>query len=151
MKTVTQEFMLEVLGLYEDGNLWWRTDGEYAPISFFVNCNDVFWWACADAEEITPETLPILKQAIADVRLALDIDRFDRDREWAKENIERCNWMNEADMLFCCRARKMRPQGCCYSDFKELWPLIDACGPEREIDHGNPCKPGEQLKMEPCT
>ena len=148
---MTNEFILDVLTTFapdDCSSIWWRTDGEYAPITFFVNCNDVFAWACADAEDITPESLPILKQSIEDVRSVLDIDRFDRDREWRIANIDRCHWMSFSIELFCSRMRKMRPQGACYPMFKELWPLFDACGSEREIDEGNPCKPGEQLDME---
>ena len=34
--------------------------------------------------------------------------------------------------LFSARVRKMRPQGASYKLYpKELWPLFDACGPER--------------------
>jgi len=27
---------------------------------------------------------------------------------------------------------------------KELWPLLDACGPEREVGFGNPKSPGDK-------
>jgi hypothetical protein len=87
-----------------------------------IFCNDLFWWACSDAENITVETLPLLEKAINDCK--------------GNEQI--------GALLFCARQRKMRPQGACYSWFsKELWPLLDECGSEREIDFGNPFKPGE--------
>ena len=34
------------------GLLWWRVDGEYAPVTFLVTLSDVFRWASADAERI---------------------------------------------------------------------------------------------------
>lgn len=41
--------------------------------------------------------------------------------------------------LFAARVRGMRPQGACYKGYpKDLWPLFDACGPERETGMGNP-------------
>jgi hypothetical protein len=92
-------------------SVWWRVDNEYAPITFFVNCNDLFWWATSDAEKITPENISVLEQSIAECG------------EHALEGVE----------LFCCRVRKMRPQGCCYKKIpRELWPLFDAAGPERD-------------------
>ena len=47
--------------------LWWRTTQEYAPLTLFVNCNDVFYWGTADAEDIWPEDIEDLKQAVADI------------------------------------------------------------------------------------
>jgi hypothetical protein len=49
--------------------------------------------------------------------------------------------------LYACRRKHMRPQGASYPSDKELWPLFDACGPEREISLGNPCHPGDYGKM----
>lgn len=42
--------------------------------------------------------------------------------------------------------RKERPQGACYPSNKDLWPLFDACGPEKPTGFGNPYKPGEYKK-----
>lgn len=99
----------------------WRTDGEFAPVTFWVNCSDLFFWACADAEAVTPENVEVLAQAIADARAA-------------------CPKFGDtyAGMLFCSRVRKMRPQGAAYPRHRELWPLFDACGPEREKDTKRP-------------
>jgi hypothetical protein len=75
-----------------------------------VNCNDLFFWACADTEEITLEELPAL----------LD-----------------CLKLTPAhgEILWCCRKRGMRPQGPYYKYFtKEEQDLFDAAGPERD-DH----------------
>ena len=92
-----------------------------------VMCNDVFSWGCADSEGITEETLPAFNQA--------------RDE---------CNGdLEVAAMLYCARQGKIRPQGAMYTYIpKHLWPLFDACGPKREIDAGNPYKPGEYKKKQ---
>lgn len=96
---------------YED--LWWRTDGEYAPVSFFVNCNDLFYLGTADAERITEDNIEVFEQAC-------------KDAEY------------EPGLLFCCRVRKMRPQGAYYECLSEADKLLfDACGPEREQDFWN--------------
>lgn len=120
---MTQEFILDVLGIIAKADahraLWWRTDGEYAPITFFINCNDTFFWGCADAEDVTPENIEVLRKAYDDSKY-------------------------HGDILFCARVREMRPQGAMYDCIrKEDWHLFDACGPEREVGFGNPCAPGE--------
>lgn len=126
-KAIDTEFILKVLRIFNgfDGPscdaIWWRTDGEYAPVTFLVNCNDEFWWASADCERLTPENLPILERAIADCKAA--VPRL--GKIWAST-------------LFVARVRGMRPQGAAYPSERALWPLFDACGPEREVDFGNP-------------
>lgn len=80
------------------------------------NCNDLFYWGCADMEEITPETLPILEQAIADCDAAYEVGYGSI----------------YAGTLYAARMRKMRPQTPCYAGFAPwLRPLLDACGPDR--------------------
>lgn len=125
------KFILELLDLLVEhdcvDSIFWRKDK--GQIVADVNCNDWFCWACADGEDITADSLPELKKAIEDV-VALDRPSY------------------YGTLLYCCRRRKMRPQGACYPkgiDGKNvvLWPLFDACGPEREIGIGNPYKPGE--------
>ncbi len=96
--------------------LWWRCDGEYAPVTFFVNCNDLFFWACADAEQIELSDLPDIDRAILDAAAAVD-----------------CGHVYGLS-LWPCRKRGMRPQNCCYTEHQALWPLFDACGPERPCD-----------------
>jgi hypothetical protein len=87
-----------------------------------IMCNDFFYWACADCEDINESTMPILEKAISDCS---------GDIQWGA-------------LLYCARQRKERPQGAFYSIIpKELWSLFNDCGPEREIDIGNPFKPGE--------
>ena len=120
-------FVRRVLAIYDgfdgptaDGELWWRTDGEYAPVSFFAICNDQFWWASADLEPITPENVHLLEQAVADCRA-----------------VDPVTGVCDATALFYCRARGMRPQGAFYGNLnKELWHLFDEAGPPRETDRG---------------
>lgn len=83
-------------------------------LDFFILCNDAFFWACADVEEITPESLGLLKQAFED----------------AGEE--------DGPLLYCARQRKMRPQGAMYKYINQKnWTLFHACGPEREVKPGN--------------
>lgn len=109
-------------GGYELMDGWfWRTDDEYAPLSLMVNCNDLFWWGCADIERLTPENIHILEEACRDATAA---------------NGGTCIYGQE---LFCARARKMRPQGACYAGMpRAIADLFDACGPERATGLGNP-------------
>ena len=102
------------------GDIWWRTDDKYAPLTIFVNCNDVFYWAMADCEEITPDNIDVFEQAYKDAAAA--------------ENDE---YPSHGNDLFAARVRKMRPQPPCYKYYREkggdkLVALFDACGPERD-------------------
>lgn len=128
--TRVHDFVMQLLAFIADeelhGLIWWRTDGEYAPITFWTNSNDLLAWGCADGEEINETTLPLLRQAVADCKA---IDPV-------------CGAITGCE-LFACRLNKMRPQGAAYPKDRELWPLFDACGPEREIGLGNPYRPGE--------
>lgn len=123
-------FVLRVLAAFDawDGadkdDLWWRTDGEYAPVTFLLNCNDVFWWGTADCERVTPETVSVLEQATKDLRAVDPV----------------CGGIY-AGLLYCCRARGMRPQGAYYDHLDaKYWPLFDAAGPPREVNMTNPKK-----------
>jgi hypothetical protein len=113
-----------------------RTD---PPVMFHVNCNDLFWWATADSEEVPPDKVEMLEKAYADVE-AMEKSIVD-DEEKA------CNWQPIAQILYACRSRNMRPQGAYYKHVKKaFWRLLDEAGPERETDQGpfgNPKKPGE--------
>lgn len=118
--------ILRLAAEFDDyGELWWRTEGEYAPITFFVNCNDLFYWACSDAEVITEDNINILEQSYIDAVKA--------------EKHGECY----ASELFCCRVRGMRPQGAYYKYIPcAMWSLFDACGPERALDEpGNTQRP----------
>lgn len=125
------EFVMRVLRLTslfnEDGSdgvghedVFWRTDGKYAPVTFFVQCNDVFAWATADAVDLTPQNIRIFEQSICDCKASVQFGEI------------------YGPMLFCARVSGMWPQGAAYPHERELWPLFDACGPERAIDYSNP-------------
>ena len=88
-------------------------------LRFCVNCNDLFFWATADGEWITPENIDVLEQCFRDCKAASPVV----GTVYAGE-------------LFACRVRNMRPQGAAYPKDELLWPLFDAAGPERETDRG---------------
>jgi len=133
------EFIRSILSLGDGFNdygdlwesIWWRTDPEYAPVTFFVNCNDVFYWACADCETITPDNLPLLIQSVKDVRSQLaptDVNQFIEEYE--------CGSLGA--MLFCCRVRGMRPQHPQLEHIDQKFQhLFLACGPERNPKDGD--------------
>jgi hypothetical protein len=100
-------------------SLWWRVDGEYAPVTFFAQVSDVFWWGTADVEPIAPVDVPLLEQTAADTRRA-------GAEVWIAE-------------LYAARKRGSRPQGAFYEHIPAgLWALFDACGPLRSVEVGNP-------------
>lgn len=102
------EFYLRVMRCMKDNAeyLWWRTDDEFAPITFFINCSDSFSWGTADGERVTEENVGILEQSIEDA---------------------------DDPLLFCARIRKMRPQRSMYKYIGEnKRHFFDECGPERE-------------------
>jgi hypothetical protein len=101
--------------------LWWRTDDQYAPVTMFVNCNDLFMWGCSDCEAITAENVEALALAVADIAAIDDCE------------------VDMAGLLWVSRLRGSRPQGAYYKSIdKALWPLFDACGPVRDAGFGNP-------------
>ncbi len=108
-------------------SIYWRTDGKYGPVTFFITSSDLLAWGGTDCEEVNEETLPLLKQAVEECKA---IDPV-------------CGAIAGCD-LFICRANKSRPQGAAYPDERELWPLFNACGPERRTGVGNPYTPGER-------
>lgn len=137
------EFICRVLSLldefafYQYGDfdecIWWRTDDEYAPITFFVKCNDLFYWACADCEKLTPDNIDRLFIAIADIRKALGFpEKLPKERG---SSLSLDSWQSIghlASILFCARERKMRPQLPYYKSIPEqLHSLFDACGEPR--------------------
>lgn len=81
----------------------------------FLNCNDAFAWGYSDAEILSVEDIPALREAHKDADMC------------------------DGSLLFIARKRKMRPQGAMYAHIeKKFWPLFDACGPARESCFGNP-------------
>lgn len=111
----------EVFALFEladdfDCGLFWRVDmtpGGSREMRLFAECNDLFYWATADAEQITVEDIPLLRQALDDLRPL------------------RAEY--EMGHLFAARKRKLRPQGPCYKDMEDgVAALYDACCTEAE-------------------
>ena len=75
-----------------------------------VNCNDTFYYACADSEDVTVENFPLLKQTYADCKAA------DPDFGWIY-----------ADLVFAARCRKYRPlQGSFPKDHPEICKLLES-------------------------
>lgn len=77
-------------------------------VKLIVNCNDVFYWACSDCEEIKPEEL---------------------------KDLANCMTLTKSfgSMLWVCKKRSMRPQSPWYSEFSEDEKILfDSCGPERD-------------------
>lgn len=111
------------------GDLFWRVEeagDDVGELRLYANIPDVFVWGSADVEEITPEMLPELERAYADLK-AVEAEEFTAE-------------------LYAARIRRIRPQGACYpTDAHESWrhvhALFDACGPERAINVGNPKRP----------
>lgn len=77
-------------------SLYWKTAKDELDIVFWVDVSDVFWWACADCEEITTENFEEFKKAVKD----------------CDEAHERVGIIHAPD-LFAARMRKLRPQGQC--------------------------------------
>lgn len=79
-----------------------------------INCSDWFYWACADAQEITPEDLPDLIKAIEDSTKLHPFEFY-------------------GPLLWTCRKRNMRPMKEVYRDMpEELHELFNKTGPKRE-------------------
>lgn len=118
------DFILRVLTVFSQADntdgLWWKASG--GVVKFYAMCNDLFYWAAADYERITPENIDALEQAFKDASAACGDE-----------------WNGHGALLFAARQRKMRPQGAYYKYFHEAEkPLFDACGPYRPADFGNP-------------
>jgi hypothetical protein len=124
---INHEFVFQVMRymaeeeLYED--IQWTES-----LKFYVNCSDVFFWGCADAEDLTEDNFQLFVDTYNECIEAL------KDSE--KNEYAYLNW---APVLFCARSRKMRPQGAFYENMpEELIPLFNECGEEREVNFGNP-------------
>jgi hypothetical protein len=109
-----------VLSVFERADdyesLMWRVDMRPAPepgVKLFALCNDVFFWATADAEEIAAADLALLEACLADLAKA-------REPYYLAE-------------LFAARKRKLRPQKPVYKGMNEATAaLFDACCTEEE-------------------
>ena len=120
------QYVLDVLAITHDADLtfqdcpflWHVADGRAV---FSMACSDTFAWGCADAETITPEDIPLLRQTLADLKAAGDYSEA---------------WLGP---LFCARKRGMRPMNRWMRDMTEreglrggALELFLATGPERE-------------------
>ena len=120
------QLMLVLAKIEDSGESIWPRVTLDGSLKICINCNDLFYWACADSEEFTPDDVDLLNECVADLLAA--------DKEYGD-----CYVFE----LFCCRKRKMRPQ---YPFFRKydrdrasyfednLSPavraLFDALGPE---------------------
>lgn len=97
----------------ENESLMWRVDmaSEQREMTLHANVSDVFFWATADAEEITVADVPLLEQCVTDLRACGD--------SWVT-----C-YLAE---LFAARKRKLRPQRPVYKEMPaDVAVLFDAC------------------------
>lgn len=91
-------------------------------LKIYLNCSDQFYWATADAEDVTPDDLDLFESCIDDLK-KIETLRYDRIY---------------SDALYASRKRGMRPQGPWYGYERRAYvnadvaALFDACGPERE-------------------
>ncbi len=114
--------MVTVLQLFAEADLheqlFWRCDGLFAPVTFFVVITDLFEPQSADLEEISRHNLADLQRAFLDVREVTGGD------------------VTYAPALFVARNRLQRPYGGAYPSDRRLWPLFDAAGPLRPKEIG---------------
>jgi hypothetical protein len=124
---------------------WWRAnEKEYEPFKILINCNDLFYWACADCEEVTPDTLDLFEQSIRDVHAlheqwgkAFSARHRDKTSTGPVEDDPPYVDTGLGLLLYCARVRKLRPQGAYYDAFPPaVAALFDAAGPEREKPGG---------------
>lgn len=105
-------FQSKILQMDEDNFYWSESQGESIP-SFLLN--DVFVWACSDAENIFPNDIPDIEKAQKDCAA---LYKYGKSR---------------GILLWACRKRQWRPQVAYYKYLpKELHPLFDAAGREED-------------------
>lgn len=110
-------FVQRVLDMFQDSpdDLWWARDGKSTKsgrMRFYVKCNDTFYYACTDFEEITPDNIDLLEQTFAEcVALGNHADCY-------------------APTLFVARVRKMKPlpEVLAYQSCQPLVALFNAVG-----------------------
>lgn len=129
--------LLKLVSLWDcNDSIWWKddyprgTDSGPSELQFFVHCNDIFCWGCSDCEEISNHAdLDQLEAAMNDASKP-------GKNFFGEPNID---YDSDGMLLYVARRRQSRPQGAVYKHIDErLWPLFDACGPEREPGLGNP-------------
>jgi hypothetical protein len=102
-------------GDFEAG-ISWRVDmtpGRNRDMTLYAECSDLFHWATADYEEITAADIPLLRQALDDLKPL--------------------HAGYELGHLFAARKRRLRPQRPCYNGMPaDVAALYDACCTEEE-------------------
>lgn len=111
--------------MYADTPVMWHVVGH--DVTFYMVCSDTFAWGCADAEQIEPGDVELLRQTIADLKTAVPAGEI---------------WTG---ILFCARKRGMRPMNRWLKREREredmtdaVYNLFCATGPERESVFGAP-------------
>ncbi len=125
----SNNFIVEMLSLHSENlfpnvlggiDMWFKTDT--GAVKFLLNCNDLFAWGTADAEEVEPCDFDNLKEAISDIKHLVEINNFQEEML--------IGWLSSD--LFACRKRKMRPQKPWYKNVPEKFHnIFNECGPER--------------------
>jgi hypothetical protein len=113
------DFAMKFLALaakYElfDASIQLRSDGEYAPVSFILNVNDIF---CPAADGEVVDDVDALEKAITD---CIEASPTDAVSVWQA--------ITDGLVLYVARKRNERPLRLKYTDNQALWPLFDACG-----------------------
>lgn len=131
--------LLHLIKLESEHSLgvYFQVNDDETDVRVLVDCSDLFYWACADAEPFTPDDFESMEQAIADLA-----------------PLDATYWAGD---LWCCRRRGMRPQGPWYGYTGEggkvqrrfvpiaVEALFDAAGPDRtgEPDGTKPKRPAD--------
>lgn len=103
---LTNDQVLEILAITAFDHcdaLFWRVDA--GVLSIYVMCSDTFDFASADCEEITPENLPVFRQAFTEAK-AVDSGAF------------------LAPYLFCARVRKRQPLEEWFKEMKDYTEIL---------------------------
>lgn len=135
---IKSDLVGEILRFSEEHDLyglleWYFSVNVENNIKFYINCNDIMHWGCSDNEEIDNISFPLLKETFKEIE---SFSVMDTEYE--------LNLCDISIMLFVCRMRKMRPQNACYPLYRnkglqwKIHELLNACGPEREVDILNP-------------
>lgn len=98
--------------------LYWNSS-----LMFYVNCNDLFAWGCADCEGISSQNDVDLLEKCFNIMKA-------HGREWDTES---------ASFLYAAQKRKMRPQNAMFKHIdKSIHYLFDECGLPRPESYPHP-------------
>jgi hypothetical protein len=116
-----------------------RHDPAEPHFEVYADCSDTFFWGISDAEEITEENFHILAESFAELAQLAAEDEAACDGS-TRARVDAQMYTHSIADLFSARVRKERPQGAAYKVryAERLWPLFNACGPERPIEFGNP-------------